>query len=108
MTILQKITQFVSEQSGHPVEQIDQKSNFDDLGFDSLDLIEVVMYVESEYEIELDDDQIDKIKTVQDLVDCVANMICGNVNDGHACTMPKGSECPDCCGIRGETIGDGD
>ena len=26
----------------------------------------------------------------------------------HACTMPKGSECPDCKGIRGETIGMGD
>lgn len=34
--------------------------------------------------------------------------LCGKINNGHACTMPKGSECPDCCGIRGETIGDGD
>jgi len=30
---------------------------------------------------------------------------CGKVNSGHACTMKKGSECPDCSGIRGETIG---
>jgi hypothetical protein len=33
---------------------------------------------------------------------------CGKVSDGNACTMPKGSECPDCCGLRGETIGEGD
>ena len=34
--------------------------------------------------------------------------LCGKVNSGHACTMKKGSECPDCAGIKGETIGAGD
>jgi hypothetical protein len=38
----------------------------------------------------------------------LSKMKCGKVNSGHTCTMPKGSECPDCCGIRGETIGEGD
>ena len=38
----------------------------------------------------------------------VAISQCGKVNSGHACTMPQGSECPDCCGILGETIGMGD
>ena len=38
----------------------------------------------------------------------VAVSQCGKVNSGHACTMPQGSECPDCCGILGETIGMGD
>jgi hypothetical protein len=38
----------------------------------------------------------------------LAERQCGKVHSGYACTMPKGSECQDCGGIRSETIGEGD
>ena len=45
-----------------------QASFIDDLGADSLDIVELVMALEEEYEIEISDEDAEKIKTVQDVV----------------------------------------
>lgn len=40
----------------------------DDLGADSLDLVDLVMSLEEEFDVEIDDDQVETIKTVGDIV----------------------------------------
>lgn len=64
------IKEIISERLG-----IEQKNNVpsslfvDDLGVDSLDIIEIIMAVEDELHIEIPDEDADKIKSVKDLVD---------------------------------------
>ena len=70
---LQKIKATISNQLGHKIEDINLDSNFvDDLNADSLDLIELVMRIEHDFEIEIDEHQLDQITTVRD----VFNIVC--------------------------------
>ncbi len=69
MSIEEKVVGIVSEQLGHPKEEITQESKFiDDLKADSLDIVELVMEFEDEFDVTIPDDDYDKIKTVGDVV----------------------------------------
>jgi len=60
--------EMIVEMLGVKIEEITDQSNFfDDLGADSLDLIELVMYCEEEFNVSIPDEQAEKIKTVLDL-----------------------------------------
>lgn len=57
-------------------DDIEMKSNLiDDLGADSLDAIDIVMTIEDQYSIEVPDDVIKNIKTVEDIVTYIENNI---------------------------------
>ena len=59
----------ISEQLGIDEEEIKLEASFvDDLGADSLDIVELVMALEEEYGIEIPDEDAEKIKTVQDAI----------------------------------------
>ena len=67
--MLEKIKEIVSENLGVDIAQITETSSFkDDLGADSLDLFEMVMALEDEYEIEIPTEDLEKIATVGDVV----------------------------------------
>ncbi|QDV49301.1 acyl carrier protein [Gimesia fumaroli] len=69
MSIEEKVVGIVSEQLGHPKEDITLESKFiDDLKADSLDIVELVMEFEDEFDVTIPDDDYDKIKTVGDVV----------------------------------------
>ena len=57
---------------GEEPENVKPDSRFEDLDIDSLDLVELAQVIEDEYEIEVTDADMDKIATVQDVVDFVA------------------------------------
>ena len=64
-------TQFNIEQ-----DKITNETSFkDDLNADSLDLVELIMSLEDEYEIEIDDEDAEKIKTVGDAIDFVKDVL---------------------------------
>jgi acyl carrier protein len=68
--ILERVKKIVAEQLGVNLVDIKAESNFaDDLGADSLDTVELVMALEDEFEIEIPDEQAEKIGTVQQAVD---------------------------------------
>jgi len=70
MTPEQRLKKVISEQSGVEEKEITPKSNFkEDLGMDSLDLVEVVMSLEQEFKLEISDEDAEKLKTVQDAMD---------------------------------------
>lgn len=67
---LERLTELTAECLGADPSIIKASSNFvDDLGADSLDVIELVMLVENEFNISIEDTYASKIKTVQDALD---------------------------------------
>jgi len=68
--IEQRVKKIVAEQLGVPEADIKIESSFvDDLGADSLDTVELVMALEDEFEMEIPDEQAEKITTVQQAID---------------------------------------
>ncbi len=68
-TVETRIKEIVCEQLGVSDDEVTLQASFiDDLGADSLDIVELVMALEEEYEIEISDEDAEKIKTVQDVV----------------------------------------
>ncbi len=68
-TVDARVKEIVCEQLGVSEDEVTPEASFiDDLGADSLDIVEVVMALEEEYEMEISDEDAEKIKTVQDIV----------------------------------------
>ncbi len=64
--------QIVAEQLGVDEDQVTPEASFmDDLGADSLDTVELVMALEEEFDIEISDEDAEKIQTVQDAIDYI-------------------------------------
>ena len=71
--MLEKIKEIVSENLGVDSAQITEASSFkDDLGANSLDLFEMVMALEDEYEIEIPTEDLEQIATVGDVVNYIS------------------------------------
>ncbi|WP_333859129.1 acyl carrier protein [Clostridium sp.] len=70
--IFEKIQKIISEQLGIDSEEIKLESSFiDDLGADSLDIVELIMAVETEFDLEIPDEEAEKVKVVGDVVDYI-------------------------------------
>jgi len=72
MDIAAKVKEIIVEQlSVEPDEVISEASFIDDLGADSLDLVEMIMALEEEFDISIADEEAEKIKTVQAAIDFI-------------------------------------
>jgi acyl carrier protein len=72
-TVEQQVKAIVAEQLGVKAEQVTSAASFvDDLGADSLDTVELVMALEEEFEIEIPDEDAEKITTVQQAIDYIS------------------------------------
>ena len=68
----EKVKNIIIEQLGvSPDEVVPEASFVDDLGADSLDLVELVMVLEEEFGKEIPDEAAEKIQTVQDAIDYI-------------------------------------
>ncbi|MFN2256884.1 MAG: acyl carrier protein [Desulfuromonadaceae bacterium] len=73
-SIEERVQKIVAEQLGVEEEQVTMEASFmDDLGADSLDTVELVMALEEEFEIEISDEDAEKIQKVKDAVEYVSN-----------------------------------
>lgn len=71
-SIDEKVKQIVAEQLGVEEGQVTNEASFmDDLGADSLDTVELVMALEEEFDIEISDEDAEKIQTVQDAINYI-------------------------------------
>lgn len=67
--IVEKVKGIIVEQLGVDEEEVTLKASFtDDLGADSLDNVELVMALEEEFDVEIPDEEAEKITTVQEAV----------------------------------------
>lgn len=73
---LEKIVELISEQFNVDEDSINLETSFrDDLNADSLDLVELVMAFEDEFGIEVEDEDMDSIKTVGDVTNYIRNIL---------------------------------
>lgn len=74
--IFEKIAQLLADQLDANADDLTLDTNIaDDLGADSLDVVELLMAIEDEFEVEIPDDKIETMKTIGDVVNYIqANM----------------------------------
>ena len=76
MGTFDKVKKIVVDQLGVNEADVQIDSTFiDDLGADSLDIVELIMAFEEEFEMEIPEDAAEKIKTVRDAVDYIEKQI---------------------------------
>ena len=69
MSVEQRVKQIIVEQLGVDESQVDNTASFvDDLGADSLDIVELVMAFEEEFSVEVPDEDAEKLQTVGDVI----------------------------------------
>jgi acyl carrier protein len=74
MTIEDKVKEIIFEQLGTPCKDIRGESSFiDDLGADSLDMAEMIMTIEEEFDVVIDDMDAEGLRTVSDLIERLNN-----------------------------------
>jgi len=72
MAIFDEVKEVIVEQLNVNPDEVKLESNFvEDLGADSLDVVELVMALEEKFEIEIPDSEAEKIATVKDVVDYI-------------------------------------
>ena len=72
MSVEEKVKEIIVDQLGVDEKQVKSDASFiDDLGADSLDTVELVMALEEEFDIEIPDEDAEKIASVQNAVDYI-------------------------------------
>ena len=74
--VFDKVKEIIVEQLGVAENAVTQEASFiDDLGADSLDIVELIMALEEEFDIEIPDADAEKIVTVGDVVDYIKDNV---------------------------------
>ena len=74
--VFDKIKEIIVEQLGVAEKSVTEEASFiDDLGADSLDIVELIMALEEEFDIEIPDTDAEKIVTVGDVVDYIKDNV---------------------------------
>ncbi len=72
MSLDQRVKEIIVEQLGVEEDEVTPKASFiDDLGADSLDTVELIMAFEEEFDVEIPDEEAEKIVTVKEAIDYV-------------------------------------
>jgi len=72
MSVEDKVKKIIAEKLSVAMEEVVPEASFvDDLGADSLDLVELIMSMEEEFDVDISDEDAEKIVTVQDAIDYI-------------------------------------
>ncbi|MGD8366681.1 MAG: acyl carrier protein [Desulfobacterales bacterium] len=72
MSIEDKVKKIIAEKLSVDIEEIVPEASFvDDLGADSLDLVELIMSMEEEFDIDISDEDAEKLVTFKDVIDYI-------------------------------------
>ena len=78
MSLEKRVTEIIIEQLGVSKEEIVPEASFiDDLGADSLDIVELVMAMEEEFDLEIPDEDAEKIQSIGDAINYVKERTAG-------------------------------
>ena len=75
MDYFEKINSIVAEQLNVDPETITMNTRFDELNADSLDVVEVIMTLEQEFDIQIPDEEAEKIKNISAVVDYISDHV---------------------------------
>ncbi len=76
MDVFERVRDIVVEELGVEPDEVTSEASFlEDLGADSLDIVELIMAFEEEFDIEIPDEEAENIATVQDAVDYIEEHI---------------------------------
>ncbi len=70
-----KIKAIISDQLEVAVEKLSMDTTFEDIDADSLDIVELVMALEEEFDLEISDQEVENIKTVGDVVKYIESQV---------------------------------
>ena len=73
--VFDKIREIISDKLGIKEDEITMESTFEDLGADSLDIVEFIMAIEDEYDIQVADEEVEKVETVGDVVEYIETLV---------------------------------
>lgn len=74
--VYEKIKDIISEQFNIDEDDITMETSFrKDLDADSIDLVELIMSLEDEFDLEVEDEEVENINTVEDAVDYINNIL---------------------------------
>lgn len=71
----ERIMELIAEQFNYNVEDLNPEMSFqDDLNADSIELVELIMSIEDEFDLELQDEELEKLQTIGDVIDYIEDM----------------------------------
>jgi acyl carrier protein len=72
----ERVKEIIAEQLGLEKDDIQPEASFiDDLGADSLDIVEMIMTIEDEFDVEISDEDAEKIISVQDAINYISEKL---------------------------------
>ena len=74
-TIAERVLNIIAKTQRIPVETVTPESSFEQLGIDSMDSINIIFDLESEFDIEIDDEQARHIRYVHEMIDGVTQLV---------------------------------
>lgn len=75
MSVGEMVKKIVSDQLEVAIDKLTMETTFEDIDADSLDIVELVMALEEEYDLEISDQEIENIKTIGDIVKYIESNI---------------------------------
>lgn len=75
MSIEDKVKSIISDQLEVDLNRISMETTFEDIDADSLDIVELVMALEEEFDLEISDQEIENIKTIGDVVQFIDSKV---------------------------------
>lgn len=75
MSIQDKVKKIVAEQLEVDIDSLKVETTFEEIDADSLDIVELVMALEEEFDLEISDQEIEKIKSVGDIISYIESKV---------------------------------
>ncbi len=75
MSVESKVKGIISEQLEVSVDKLSPETTFEDIDADSLDIVELVMALEEEFDMEISDQEIENIKSVGDVIKYIESKV---------------------------------
>ncbi|MBE6989033.1 MAG: acyl carrier protein [Ruminococcaceae bacterium] len=73
--VFEKLRELICDITGADEDDVTLEATFDDLNLDSLDLVELVMAAEEEFDVHVEDDALEGLETLGDVVDLITDLI---------------------------------
>ncbi len=73
--VFDKVKEIIADKLGVEENEVKMETSFEDLGADSLDIVELIMAIEEEYDIQISDEEAEKAATVGDVVNYINTLV---------------------------------